>query len=112
MRAYRNPFVAFLILAAATFAYLFAMLNCAEAASADPTPAPKSLYVSYIEPLGPVGSPWKIRLSNGKSDVINPCRYEDGRHCYWVADRMGNGHGKHSFIVTRGHVFKMNLSGL
>lgn len=87
------------------------MVVMASKAIADPTPAPNGLYVKYIEPLGPTGSPWKIRLSNGKTDVIKPCVYEDGRHCYWVADRMGDGKGT-SFIVTRGHVFEMNLRGL
>lgn len=48
------------------------------------------------------------RLSNGRRDVLKPCRYEDGRHCYWVGSSFGNGNGR-DFIVTAGTVFYLDL---
>lgn len=87
------------------------VLSAPTPAHADPTPAPRGLYVAYVEPLGPPGSPIFIELSNGKQDVLTPCKYEDGRHCYWNAGTRGNGKGR-SYLVTRGHVFYMNLRGL
>lgn len=56
---------------------------------------------------GPVGPRIEVLLSNGATDVLKPCRVEDGRRCYWDADNMGNGQGS-SFIVTRGRRHYVN----
>lgn len=76
-------------------------------AEADPTPPP-GLHVTRIVYID--SGPWAdtgrmiVTLSNHKSDVLKPCRTEDGRHCYWNAQIRGDGRGD-SFIVTRGHRF-------
>lgn len=47
-----------------------------------------------------------VTLSNGAHAVLTPCRFEDGRNCYWDASVRGNHRGR-SLIVMKGHVFKM-----
>ncbi|WP_289445418.1 hypothetical protein, partial [Klebsiella pneumoniae] len=47
-----------------------------------------------------------VTLSNNKSDLLRPCRTDDGRHCYWDASQRGNGVGD-DFITTRGHTWRM-----
>lgn len=80
--------------------------------SADPTPAPAGLHVTHIQPVdsGPLAGTGRIivTLSNERSDVLKPCRVEDGRHCYWDASSRGNGIGR-DYIVTRGHRFFVSL---
>lgn len=48
-----------------------------------------------------------VELNNGAAYRLNPCRYEDGRHCYWDAGNSGNGIG-HSFVVVAGRVIYTN----
>jgi len=80
-------------------------------AKADPVPDNNPrLYVKVIAPLvHDHGTHLRVGLSNGRWDVLNPCRYEDGRHCYWVGSAMGNGNGR-DFIVTAGRVYYLDLS--
>lgn len=74
------------------------------AAHADPVPAvPGGVHVTSIS-HAPAGDRITVKLSNGAVDILAPCRYEDGRRCYWDAGTRGNGRGT-SFIVTRGYVF-------
>lgn len=44
-----------------------------------------------------------VELNNGAAYRLAPCRYEDGRHCYWDAGTAGNGKGR-SFVVVAGRV--------
>lgn len=79
------------------------------AAHADPVPdAPGGVYVQRIS-QAPAGPAITVTLSNGKRDQLTPCVYEDGRRCYWQADRRGNGRGS-DFLVMSGTVFHMDLS--
>ena len=76
-------------------------------AYADPVPAaPHGVHVVRIG-AGPVGPRIAVTLSNGARDILAPCRYEDGRACYWLATVAGNGRGS-SFIVTRGRVHQVD----
>lgn len=77
-------------------------------AHADPTPAPDGLYVVRVDPA-PAGPRITVTLSNGATDKLHPCRYEDGRRCFWLAEQRGNRVGR-SYVVTRGHVFYLNLT--
>lgn len=81
------------------------------AKAADPVPDDNPrLYVKVVAPLHHKhGTHLRVGLSNGRWDVLNPCRYEDGRHCYWVGSHHGNGNGR-DFIVTAGRVFYLDLS--
>lgn len=56
--------------------------------------------VSYIERMGRTAY---IELSNGAAYKLSPCRYEDGRQCYWSGSTMGNRSGR-SFVVVAGRV--------
>lgn len=56
---------------------------------------------TYVEPVGE--RKLYVELNNGATYRLNPCRYEDGRQCYWDADSAGNGKG-HSFISVAGKV--------
>lgn len=38
-----------------------------------------------------------VKLSNGAAFNMRPCRYEDGKRCYWNAAKAGNGLGT-SFV--------------
>ena len=94
---------------ASTLIALFIMCGIAAPANADPVnnndPA---LYVSRIVP---VDAGIRVTLSDGHRATLKPCRYEDGRRCYWNAEARGNGIGN-SFLVARGTRFYLNLRGL
>lgn len=64
------------------------------------------VWVSKIDPLTTAtGRPrWYVTWSDGKRRVLNPCRYEDGRNCFWQADKVGNKIGD-SFVVSRGQIW-------
>lgn len=80
-------------------------------AYADPVPAtPDGVHVVKLG-AGPVGPRIAVTLSNGARDILAPCRYEDGRACYWDGGEMGNGVGR-SFVVTRGRVFTVDAGEL
>ena len=38
-----------------------------------------------------------VELNNGALYVLRPCKVEDSEHCYWDAQRRGNGYGR-SFV--------------
>lgn len=57
--------------------------------------------VSYVEPVGK--RQLFVELNNGAAYRLNPCRVEDGRHCYWDAGDRGNGAGD-SFVRVSGRV--------
>lgn len=98
---------------------LTALVFLAAPASRAAEPVPNTtpgLYVSNVIPVsglvpGSESAKIVVILSNGKVDVLSPCRYEDGRHCYWAASARGNRQGR-SFIVTRGRIFYLNLAGI
>jgi hypothetical protein len=50
-----------------------------------------------------VWGPWTfVQLRDGSEWMATPCRYEDGRNCWWNAALRGNGEGR-SFLSIRGH---------
>lgn len=77
--------------------------------AADPIPGGARDVVAVTS--GPVGPRIAVTLSNGARDILRPCAYEDGRHCYWLASEMGNGMG-YSLIVTRGRVHNIPTAAL
>lgn len=78
-------------------------------AYADPVPdKPGGVYVQRID-TRPAGPAIAVTLSNGRTDVLRPCVYEDGRRCYWIGSEFGNGRGS-DFLVMSGRVFTMDLS--
>lgn len=52
-----------------------------------------------------------VKWSDGKTLLLNPCKYEDGRNCYWEADRRGNKIGD-SFVVAFGKIWYLNAYAL
>lgn len=47
------------------------------------------MYVKHVK------GPWLyIELADGSSWMATPCKYEDGRNCWWNAKRRGNHHGR------------------
>lgn len=108
-------YVVTLLLTAFLLMYCSAPEANATGYRADPTPAPSGLYVKRAVPVktGPMRDKpalW-VKLSNGQNRVLTPCRYEDGRKCYWVADVRGNRRGQ-SFVVMSGHIFYLDLTGV
>lgn len=61
--------------------------------------------VSYVEPVG--ARALYVEINNGAAYRLNPCRYEDGRHCYWDAGTSGNGAGD-SFVRVAGRIIYTN----
>lgn len=57
--------------------------------------------VSYVEQVS--ARRIFVELNNGAAYRLSPCRYEDGRHCFWDAGSAGNGIGR-SFVVVAGRV--------
>jgi hypothetical protein len=68
----------------------------------------KNLRVTYVEPIG--ARRLHVELNNGAAYLLNPCRTEDGRHCYWDADARGNNLGR-SFVVVAGRVISSRMIG-
>lgn len=64
--------------------------------------------VTYVEPVGRRGL--FVELNNGAAYRLQPCRVEDGRHCYWDADDRGNNLGR-SFVVVAGRVISSRMVG-
>lgn len=64
--------------------------------------------VTYVEPIG--ARRLFVELNNGAAYRLNPCRYEDGRQCYWDADDRGNGVGR-SFVAVSGRVTYSSMIG-
>lgn len=64
--------------------------------------------VTYVEPVGARGL--FVELNNGAVYRLQPCRYEDSRHCYWDADSRGNGIGR-SFIRVSGRIVFSRMVG-
>lgn len=64
--------------------------------------------VSYVEPIG--AHRLYVELNNGAAYELSPCRYEDGRMCYWDAGSAGNGQG-HSFVSVSGRVIYSKAVG-
>lgn len=64
--------------------------------------------VTYVEPIG--ARKLYVELNNGATYRLNPCRYEDGRNCYWDARTAGNGRG-HSFVAVSGRLVYSNMIG-
>lgn len=56
--------------------------------------------VTYVERFR-VGTLAYVELNDGSTWHLRPCKFEDGRHCYWDAGTFGNHIGR-SFIVVRG----------
>lgn len=51
------------------------------------------------------GTRWLLtEFNDGRLVVLRPCRYEDGRRCWWDADTSGAAGGD-SFAVFGGRVF-------
>lgn len=100
-RAGRAPVRVTAALAATLAATAAALVMAPAVAHADPVPdAPGGVYLQVVN-QAPVGPRVTVTLSNGRTDVLRPCRFEDGRHCYWDGGTRGNGHGD-SFVVTGG----------
>ena len=57
-----------------------------------------TMRVSYVEPMR---GHLYVELNDGSTWTLRPCRFEDGRHCYWDAGTRGNNRGR-SFVVVRG----------
>lgn len=68
----------------------------------------ETVRVTYVEPVG--ARRLYVELNNGATYRLNPCRYEDGRHCYWDAGTAGNGAGS-SFVVVAGRVIYSDKIG-
>lgn len=69
----------------------------------------ETVRVTYVEPaIGP--QDLYVELNNGATYALKPCRFEDGRQCYWDADARGNGVGS-SFIVVSGRVIYSRMIG-
>lgn len=84
-------------------------LSPGRAYAADPIPGGARDVVALD--AGPAGPAITVHLSNGAADVLRPCKFEDGRHCYWLASERGNGIGR-SLIVTRGRVHHVSSAWL
>jgi hypothetical protein len=59
-----------------------------------------TMRVTYVERFR-FGTLRYVELNDGSTWHLRPCRFEDGRHCYWDAHTRGNHIGR-SFIVVRG----------
>lgn len=101
----RIVYACMIALVAAMLALVLAPSTARAAGVGDPTPPPRGLYVARTEQV--IGTNLlSVTLSNGAHAVLKPCRFEDGRNCYWDASIRGNHRGR-SLIVMKGHVFKM-----
>lgn len=90
-------------LALSTLALALSTLTLTPVAHAAPSP---DVYVSRVTPLP--GAAIRVTMSDGHRARLTPCRYEDGRRCYWHAPSRGNGRGR-SFVVVRGDLFRVSL---
>lgn len=69
-------------------------------------------YVSLVTPVQkPKHLVWKVEWSDGKRLTLWPCVFEDSRHCYWQADKMGNKVGT-SFVHARQKVWFLDAYAL
>lgn len=68
----------------------------------------ETVRVSYVEPVG--RRALYVELNNGAAYRLKPCRFEDGRMCYWDADDRGNGIGR-SFVVVSGRIVYSAMVG-
>lgn len=69
--------------------------------------AVKSLH--YVEPYAiKRGTPRRLFVvfSDGSAYIFTPCRFEDGRNCFWWAPGVGNKRGR-SFIDLRGTLYRL-----
>lgn len=106
MQSKTRPLAAALLLLLITLAVMFVK---ADKAHADPVVNTNpDLYVVRIVAIPERPNQIWIKMSNGDTDVLKPCRYEDGRHCYWNGGERGNHHGQ-SFLVTRGRIFYVEV---
>jgi hypothetical protein len=64
--------------------------------------------VTYVEPIG--RRALYVELNNGAAYRLKPCRYEDGRMCYWDAGDRGNGIGS-SFVRVSGRIIFSAMVG-